>query len=686
MSEDKLTKWLADKLLGKSEDTAKPVSAGSNIPAPKPVTQGAHPAKAGHPVPRPAQHRPSGAPHAGHPSRGPNPHQGNRPHQGSGRRYPTQAVPKQVGNIATPHGAVPAHRAPSSEHVRIMALGGLNEVGRNSMIFEYEKDILIVDLGFQFPDEAMLGIDYIIPDISYLQDKKDRIRGILLTHGHLDHVGAIPYLIEQLGFPPVYGTKLTLGIVKRKLEEFGLEKRVRLEQITADDNIRFGKWDVSFFRVNHSIPDAVGIVLKSPHGTFVHTGDFKFDLSPAGDQRPAEFDKIAQLGNQNITALFSDSTNALRPGHTMSEAEVARNLEDIIKNTEGRLIIAAFSSLIARVQQIMDFALKYRRKVYITGRSMMETLEVAKNLGYLKYPKDLVHDAARMGKTHDNETLILTTGSQGESVSALSRIALGTHPMVKAKKGDTVILSSSPIIGNERSVNTVIVNLCRLGVKVIHNKMVDVHTSGHASAEDLKLMITLVHPKYLIPVHGDYYMRQGHMQLGFDLGMKQENGVLVENGDVIEFKNGIGKVTGEKISTNYVLVDGLGTGDTGNQVMLDRQMMSENGVLVVLLSIDKKSNKLLRDPDIISRGFIYMNESEEVMAKISKEAKEIFAKSMSKKPDMKRGELKNNIKLSLEKSIQRLIERRPLILPIVAELDKDGTPPGRELPSMEHKH
>lgn len=627
MSEDKLTKWLAEKLLGKGDaEKSAPAGAKPVHSAPKPAPS---PVKSGHHVAPP--HKP-------------------QPHVGAAR--PSVARP-------------PAHAAGST---RIVALGGLDEVGRNCMVFEHEKDILIVDMGFQFPDESMLGIDYIIPDVSYLDDKKDRIRGILLTHGHLDHVGAIPYLIERLGFPPVYGTKLTLGIVERKLEEFGLTKRVRLEKITAEDHLRFGQWDVDFFRVNHSIPDAVGIILKSPNGAFVHTGDFKFDLSPAGDQRPAEFDKIAALGRQNITALFSDSTNALRPGHTMSERVVAKNLEEIISGAEDRIIIAAFSSLIARIQQIMDMALKYRRKVYITGRSMMETLEVAKVLGYLKYPKDLVHDAARMGKVNGRDTLILTTGSQGEDVSALARIANGSHQMVRIKKNDTVILSSSPIIGNERSVTKVINNLCRLGAKVIDNKMMDVHTSGHGNQEDLKLMITMVHPKYLVPVHGEYFMRQGHNELGHQLGMPDKQLIMVENGDVMEFKNGEIRVSGEKVPTDYVLVDGLGRGDTSNQVLLDRQAMSENGALVVLLSLDTKTNKLLRNPDIISRGFIYMSESDEVIGKISKEAKDIFTKCMGKKSDMKRGELKNNLKIGLEKMIHRLIERRPLILPVIAEI------------------
>ena len=683
MSDDKLTKWLAEKLLGTHERKASaapapvPTSPAAQKPAAtQPSVAAAHPrAPQGH---KPASH--SGSQqrhHSGNaPARSHSPH-GPRPaahHPSSGRPLPRHHNAPQgaAARSQSQPSAKPAPFTKTSGATRIFALGGLDEVGRNCMVFEHEKDILIVDMGFQFPEQDMLGIDYIIPDVSYLDDKKDRIRGILLTHGHLDHVGAIPYIIERLGFPTIYGTKLTLGIVERKLEEFGLSKRVKLQSFVAEDHLRFGQWDVDFFRVNHSIPDAVGIILKSPNGTFVHTGDFKFDLSPAGDQRPAEFDKIAALSHQNVTALFSDSTNALRPGHTMSEREVAKTLNEIIGGAEGRIIIAAFSSLIARIQQIMDVALKYRRKVYITGRSMMETLEVAKVLGYLKYPKDLVHDAARMGKVHDRDTLILTTGSQGEDASALARMAAGTHQMVRIKKNDLVVLSSSPIIGNERSVAKVTNNLCRLGVKVIDNKMMDVHTSGHANQEDLKLMITLVKPKYLIPVHGEYFMRQGHKELGHQLGMPQNQGILVENGDVMEFKNGEIRVTGEKIPTDYVLVDGLGTGDTSNQVIIDRQGMSENGVLVVLLSLDKKTNKLIRDPDIISRGFIYMSESDEVISKISREAKDIYNKCISKKADMKRGELKNMLKVGLEKMIHRMIERRPLILPIIAELDKDG--------------
>lgn len=535
------------------------------------------------------------------------------------------------------------------------------------MIFENDKDILIVDMGFQFPDQDMLGIDYIIPDVSYLDDKKERIRGILLTHGHLDHIGAIPYLIERLGFPPIFGTRLTLGIVERKLDDLGVNKKmVKLNKITADDVLRFGSWNVNFFRVNHSIPDAVGIVLRSPHGTFVHTGDFKFDLAPAGDQKPAEFDKIAGLGRQNVTALFSDSTNALKPGHTMSEQEVAKNLDEIIKNAPGRILIASFSSLIGRIQQVIDFAQRYRRTVYISGRSMLETLEVAKILGYLKYPKNVVNDVAFLNnKIPDHNVLILTTGSQGEDVSALARIGNKEHANVRIKKDDTVIISSTPIIGNERAVATVINNLCRQGAKVIHSKIMDVHTSGHGNQEDLKLMITMVKPRYLVPVHGEYFMRQGHRDLAAVIGYKS---ILVENGDVMEFRNGEGKVTGEKVQTNFIIVDGLGTGDIGTQVIADRQTMAENGVLVLLLTVDIKTKKLIRDPDMVSRGFIYMTESDEVLARLTQEAKETYNKIIAKNPGIKRGEVKSMIRAALDKTTHRTIDRRPLILPVIAEV------------------
>lgn len=588
---------------------------------------------------------------------------------------------------------VPAKNpAPQAQHdygsgtVRICALGGLNEVGKNMMFFEYvqngqkgpkaQGDIVIVDMGFQFPDAGMLGIDYIVPDITYLIERRHNIRGILLTHGHLDHIGAIPYLIEKLGFPPIYGTRLTIGFVNKRLEEFGLTKSAKVHNIHPDDILRLGHFTASFFRVNHSIPDAVGVFLESPAGSFVHTGDFKFDMNPAGDQRPAEFDKIASYGKKNVLALFSDSTNALKPGQTISEQKVANSLEAIIKKTEGRIIVTAFSSLIGRLQQLLDFAQKYKRQVFLTGRSMLDNMEISRNLGHLKYPNNLIHDISKLKSFPDERVMIFTTGSQGEDVSALSRISVNDHPHVRLKKGDTIIISATPIVGNERAVNVVINNLCRQGAHVFHSKTFEVHTSGHACQEDLKLMMTLVKPKYLVPVHGEYFMRIVHKDLGKELGMKDENGIIVENGDIMEASGGRIRITGEKVPVNYILVDGLGMGDVGTQVIEERVTMSENGVLVLLLTV--KGKKLVRDPEIISRGFIYMQESEKIMQELIRVGKDSYKKILDKKSDASRNDVKRFIRSALERKAHELIERRPLILPIIIE-------EGQKIPE-EHLH
>ncbi|MEK9132173.1 MAG: ribonuclease J, partial [Patescibacteria group bacterium] len=386
--------------------------------------------------------------------------------------------------------------------LRVIPLGGLDEVGKNMMIFEYDRDILIVDMGLQFPEEDMLGIDYVIPDVSYLMNKLDRIRGILITHGHLDHIGGIPYLLAKLNFPPIFTAKLTIGMIQKKLVEFGLDKKARLHEIDPAKQLRLGSFAVDWFRVNHSIPDALGIILRTPAGTIVHTGDFKFDYTPAF-QHPADYSKIAALAGQNVIALFSDSTNALKPGYTISEKKIGETLDEVIKTVSGRVIIATFSSLVGRIQQVINSAARYGRKVYLSGRSMADTVSIAQHLGYIKYPPGLVQPINKIGKTLDEHTLILTTGSQGEAVSALTRMALGDHQQITIKKGDTVVLSSSPIPGNERSIYTVINNIVRLGARVIFHQAMDIHTSGHAQREDLKLMINLIKPKNLVPIHGE---------------------------------------------------------------------------------------------------------------------------------------------------------------------------------------
>lgn len=542
-------------------------------------------------------------------------------------------------------------------------LGGLDEVGKNMMVFEYGNDIVIVDMGFQFPEEDMLGIDYVIPDISYLEDKTDRIRAILITHGHLDHIGGIPYLLPKLNFPPIYGTPLTMGLVMKRLEEFGLERKAKLHNINPAHALRLGQFGIEFFRVNHSIPDGVGIILRTPAGTAVHTGDFKFDNTPV-HQHPADYAKIAALGGQNVTALFSDSTNALKSGTTPSEKKIGETLEEIIKHAPGRIIIAAFASLIGRIQSIMNLAAKYDRKVFLSGRSMVDNIDISRQLQYIKTLPNLVFPINKVGRTPDDKTLILTTGAQGESYSALTRMALGDHAHITIKKGDTVVLSSSPIPGNERSVYTTINNLVRLGAKVIFNQVMDVHTSGHANQEDLKLMIHLVKPKYLIPVHGELFMRVGHGEIGRQMGMAEKQTVILENGDVLEIEKGEARKTKEKVSANYVMIDGKGIGDVGAQIIMDRQIMAENGVLMVLFNVDQKTRQLIQNPDVITRGFIYMKESQELIAEIIELAKKSYKEFITRKPGARRGEMKAHIRGELDRYTHRKIERHPLILPI----------------------
>lgn len=551
--------------------------------------------------------------------------------------------------------------------LRIIPLGGLDEVGKNMMVLEYDRDIVIIDMGFQFPEEDMLGIDYVIPDVSYLMDKINRIRGVVITHGHLDHIGAIPYIMPKLGFPPMFGSKLTMGLVQKRLEEFGLQHKCKLNVVDTARELKLGHFGINWFRVNHSIPDGLGMLIKTPAGNIVHTGDFKFDYTPVF-QQPAEYSKIAALGSQNIVALFSDSTNALKPGFTMSEKKIGETLHGLIGQASGRIIIAAFASLIGRIQQIFNSAMFYGRKVFISGRSMANNITIAHHLGYLKFSQGLVHPINKIGKTKDEHALILTTGAQGEAMSALTRMAIGDHAQISIKKGDTVVLSSSPIPGNERSIFTVINNLVRLGAHVIFNQVMDVHTSGHAQREDLKLMINLVKPRYLIPVHGELFMRQAHAELGRTMGMAEKNTLIVENGQVIEIVRGELRKTDETVPANYIMIDGKGIGDVGAQIIMDRQIMSENGVLVALFTIDVKTKKLTRDPEIISRGFIYMKVSQEIIDELIRVAKKSYEEAVSRMPRGRRGEIKAYIRGCLDRFSHKKIERRPLVLPIIVEI------------------
>lgn len=618
-------------------------------------------ARAGQPQQRGGQNR------HGQPQRPPQHAQRNAPHMAA--NMPVR-MSLNKPNFAPAHpssGVMPSPQGPFRGKLRIIPLGGLEEIGKNCMALEYGNDIILVDMGFQFPNEDMLGVDYIIPDTTYLNDKLDRIRGVVFTHGHLDHIGGVPYLAPKLNFPPMYGTRLTMGLVEKRLEEFGLQKSVQLNVITADDTLQLGAFNVSFFRVNHSIPDSVGIMIKTPAGNMVHTGDFKFDFTPSGDQMPADFSRIASLAQHGIAAIFMDSTNALKPGYTVSEKKIGDSLEHIIKNIEGRIIIASFASQIGRIQQIADLAVKYKRSVFLSGRSLINNVYMAKELGYLKMPEGLINDIRKAKKVPEDKTIILTTGSQGEDVSALTRMALEEHPSVKIKKGDTVILSSSAIPGNERAIATVTNNLCRLGAKIINNQIMDVHTSGHGQQEDLKLMVSLVRPKYVVPIHGEYYMRVGSKEVAMSLGYDESHAVIVENGEVLEIENNEIKRTGEKIPCNYILIDGLGVGDIGAQVIMDRQTLAENGVLIVMIPIDEKTNRLKGSIDIISRGFIYMKESEELIKSIISTATSAYNTVMDKRANASRADVKNYVRECVDKFVHQKIERHPLVIPIVME-------------------
>jgi ribonuclease J len=550
------------------------------------------------------------------------------------------------------------------EKIKIIPLGGLNEIGKNLTVIEYKNDIIVIDCGLKFPDDDMLGIDIVIPDVTYLIKNRDKVKGIFLTHGHEDHIGALPYVLKQINIP-IYGTKLTLGIVQTKLKEHGLLSTVELVTVKPKDIIKLDSSSVEFIRTNHSIADSVAMAIHTPAGVLLHTGDFKIDFTPI-DGCVADLTRFAELGKKGVTVMLADSTNVERSGYTMSESTVGETFENIFRSAKGRIIVATFASNIHRVQQIITAASKYGRKVALSGRSMENIIAVAIELGYININEESLINVDAIGKYQDNQIVIITTGSQGEAMAALSRMAAGEHKKVTIVPGDMVIISATPIPGNEKFVSKVINQLFKKGAEVIYEALADVHVSGHACQEELKLMHTLVKPKFFIPVHGEYRHLKQHGELAAKLGMPEKNIYLGDNGDIIELTRDSIRKAGSVIS-GQVFIDGLGVGDVGNIVLRDRKHLSQDGILTVVVTMDKESGSVIAGPDIISRGFVYVRESEDLMEQARERVREAL-RECEEKHITEWPIIKTNIRESLRVYLYEKTKRRPMILPIIMEV------------------
>ena len=552
------------------------------------------------------------------------------------------------------------------QKLKIIVLGGLEEVGRNMTVLEYGRDILIIDMGLQFPEEDMPGIDYIIPNISYLRGREKSIRGVIITHGHYDHIGGIPHLIPKLGNPPIYATPLTLGIISKRQEDYRNHQKPNLNPVETSSKLVLGKFKVEFFGVSHNIPGSLGIIIRTPMGVVVHTGDFKLDLQPSGDTEP-EIAKIAKLSEEHVLALMSDSPNAPQPGHQFTEKEIEGNLEDIIRTSTGRIIIGTFSSLLGRVQQIIKLAEKYNRKVVVDGYSMKTNIEIAQKLGYLTIGKGTLVPLSEIHNYPSRRIIVLCTGAQGEGRAVLMRIANREHKSIRIEPGDTVVFSSSVVPGNERAVQRLVDNLYREGAEVINYRMMDIHAGGHAKQEDLKLMIKLINPKYFIPIEGNHSFLKIHAKVAESLGFDPKNIFVADNGQVMEFTKTSGRLTNKKVPSDYVMVDGLGVGDVSNVVLRDRQMMSADGMLVVIATIEGKTGNIIGNPDIISRGFVYMKNSKRLIAETREKVKKIL-KDKNANTSANDAYIKNKIRDDIGQFLFTKTQRRPMILPVVIEV------------------
>lgn len=546
--------------------------------------------------------------------------------------------------------------------VKIIPLGGLEQIGMNMTAFEYEDSIIVVDCGMAFPSDDMLGIDLVIPDVSYLKNNIDKVKGFVITHGHEDHIGALPYVLRDVP-APVYGTKLTIGLIENKLKEHNMMKTVRRKVVKHGQSINLGCFRIEFIKTNHSIADASALAIFSPAGIIVHTGDFKIDYTPVFGE-PADLQRFAELGKKGVLALMCDSTNAIRPGFTMSERTVGKTFDSIFaEHKNNRIIVATFASNVDRVQQIINTAYHYGRKVVVEGRSMVNVIGTASELGYINIPENTLIDIEHLKNYKKEDTVLITTGSQGESLAALSRMAADLHKKVSIMPGDVVILSSTPIPGNEKAVARVINELSMKGAEVINQ---DTHVSGHACQEEIKLMYSLVRPKFSIPVHGEYRHLMAQRNLAISMGIPKENVILMRSGDVIEIGDE-GYRVADHVQAGGILVDGLGIGDVGNIVLRDRQNLAQNGIIIVVLTLEKYSNQLLARPDIVSRGFVYVRESEDLMEEAQRIVDEAVQGCLEKHVS-DWGKIKNIIRDSLSDFLWKKMKRNPMILPIIMEV------------------
>ncbi|MDZ5609958.1 ribonuclease J [Bacillus pseudomycoides] len=548
----------------------------------------------------------------------------------------------------------------------IFALGGVNEIGKNMYAIQYANNIVIVDCGSKFPDESLLGIDLIIPDITYLQENKDKIRGLVITHGHEDHIGGIPYLLKQLNMP-IYATKLTLGLIGIKLKEHNLQDQTQLFVIDSESVIEFESMRLTFFKTNHSIPDCLGIAFHTSEGIVVHTGDFKFDLTPVNNQYP-DIHKMAKIGDEGVLALLSESTNAERAGFSPSERSVGERIEEAFIKARRKVVISTFASNVNRVQQVVDACLKTNRKLALLGRSMVNVVSVALEQGYLDIPEGTLIDAEEINRMDPERVAILCTGSQGEPMAALARLASGNYRQVDILPDDTVIIAATPIPGNERNVSRIIDNLFLLGAKVIYGtgSSTGMHVSGHAYQEELKLMLTLMKPKYFIPIHGEFRMLHHHSLLAESVGVKKENIYIISNGDVVDISNQIA-LQSRRIPAGNIYVDGLGIGDVGNALLRDRKQLSEDGMLVIVITLSKREGKIISGPDTISRGFVYVRDSEDFLKRINQLVVTTIT-NLQKENISQWNVLKRDIRETLGQFIYSHTKRKPMILPIIIEV------------------